>query len=897
MKVYEDSKRSPKERAVSLVSEMTLEEKITQLENHGAPIPRLGVPFYEYWNEASHGYFGPFKYKKHDVTSFPVCLAMSQSWDPEAIKKVGTAISDEIRAYHNIHGDELNAWCPTINMARDPRNGRSDENFGEDPFLTGKMAAAYIQGMQGDDPNVLKTCATPKHYALNSSENNRHNGSSNVDEATLREYYTRQFKEAIQEGHAESIMTSYNRINGVPASANEQLLTTLLREEWGFDGFVVSDCGAVADVYENKTFVDIQNDPNAERTTGHYYAKSMEEAAAMSLAAGTDLSCGEEYVSNIYKAVQDGIITEDIIDRAVTRIFTVRFRLGLFDNEKENAYGKLGWDDVCTEEKQQLCRDIANDSIVLLKNEDKLLPLSPDKMSGKTVLVIGPNSIYRELGGYSCGSNIIDTVVNVLPLAGISAALEGSGANVIFEKGWCTGKEFKKGVDGRLPGADNGTPVEYPDTDEAEEAKSFGLSMEQIGFAKNFCLKFLAPGSDYREICKAIAYPRPFEPDDPDVRADDKMLFERALNAAKKADYVIVIAGTDSSNASEENDRKTLNLPYDQNEKIEKLIEANKNTVVVVNALGAVTGSFFDKAHTVINEHFAGQEQGKALADIIFGKYNPCGKLTATWYKDENELPHINDYGIYKYDTVNGKGRTYQYFNGSVLFPFGFGLSYTDFDYSGLSITNQDSDNKDFDANDTLTISFDIKNTGALEGKEIAELYVSKIIPENMHDKKPARLLKGFAKIDVKPGETKKATITLPVSELAYWNNLRKKWFVEPGDYRIEIGKSSADIVLSDVIHVDGVWDAPLFSVYMDSSAYILAPGETANLTTTATTIDAARVTPAEAAPVYESSDSEVATVNSAGQITAYKPGAALITASVTFKGKTVKGTLAIAVK
>ena len=317
----------------------------------------------------------------------------------------------------------------------------------------------------------------------------------------------------------------------------------------------------------------------------------------------------------------------------------------------------------------------------------------------------------------------------------------------------------------------------------------------------------------------------------------------------------------------------------------------------MVNALGAVTGSFFDKAHTVINEHFAGQEQGKALADIIFGKYNPCGKLTATWYKDENELPHINDYGIYRFDTVNGTGRTYQYFRGSVLFPFGYGLSYTDFDYSGLSITNRNSASKDFDANDTLTISFDIKNTGALEGKEIAELYVSKIIPENMHDKKPARLLKGFAKVDVKPGETKKASITLPVSELAYWNNLRKKWFVEPGDYRIEIGKSSADIVLSEVIHVDGVWDAPLFSVYMDSSAYVLAPGETASLTTTATTIDAARVTPAQAAPVYESSDPSVATVNNAGVITAVGPGAALITGSVSFKGKTVKGTLAIAVK
>ncbi|SCY35635.1 exo-1,4-beta-glucosidase [Lachnospiraceae bacterium XPB1003] len=904
MKIYEDKTRSAKERASALVAEMTFEEKITQLQNHAAPIPRLNVPHYEYWNEASHGYFGPFKYDKMDVTSFPVCLAMSQSWDPDKIKEVASAISDEIRAYHNIYGYELNDWCPTINLARDPRNGRSDENFGEDPFLTGKLAIKYVQGMQGDDPNVLKTCATPKHYALNSSENNRHNGSSNVDEATLREYYTRQFRDAVLYGHAQSIMTSYNRVNGVPASANEKLLTHLLREEWGFDGFVVSDCGAVSDVYENIVFNDIMNIQSDEKTTGHYYAKNLDEAAAISLSAGTDLSCGEEYQSPLVRAVKNGLISEDVINRALTRIFTVRFRLGLFDEEGDYAYRNIGWDDVCTAEKQKLCLDIADDSIVLLKNDDALLPLSKDDLKGKKVLVIGPNAIYRELGGYSCGSNRIDTTVNVLALDGIKNALKDNDTEVLYEKGWCCGKEFREGVDGRLPGADNESPdaikrSKEADAEEAAEAKELGLSIKQLSFAKNFCLKFMAPGYDYHNITDAIRSPKKFVTEDPDVRADDDMLFERALTAAKDADIVIIIAGTDASNASEENDRTELDLPYGQNEKIEKMIEANPNTIVVINALGAVTGSFFDKAHTIINEHFAGQEQGTALADVLFGKVNPNAKLTATWYRNMDDLPPVNDYGIYRFDTVNRKGRTYQYFKGSTLFPFGYGLSYTSYDYADMKITKDGSSEKSsaFDANDTMVISADISNTGKYDGKEIVELYVSKVIPEDMHDKKPARQLKGFTKIFIKAGTSEKAVIKLPVSELAFWSNLKNKMVVEPGDYVIELAKSSSDIVLTKTVHIDGVWDAPLAAVTTEIDRTIIKTGETACVNTVAVALDTSRILNAALRPVYSVSDTSVATIDANGLVTAIAPGTALISADVTYNGKTMTGTVPVTVR
>ena len=371
MDFYKDENRTFEERAADLVSKMTLEEKITQVGNNAGAIPRLGLLRYDYWSEASHGFFGPFEVKPMDVTSFPVCLAMSQSWDREKIKQVTKTISDECRAHHNLHDVELHMWCPTINMARDPRNGRSDENFGEDPFLGGKMAASYIQGMQGGDDKYIKVVSTPKHYALNSSENNRHTGSSNVDEATLREYYARVFEYAIREGKAQSIMTSYNRINGVPASVNDQLLTTFLREEWGFDGFVVSDCGAVADCYRNPMF-------GAMSDMAHYYAKSLEEASAMSLTAGTDVSCGPEHKKALLNAVKQGLIDEGVIDRAIIRALTSRFRLGLFDGEDKVPFNRIGAESIDSQENAALSVSMANDTIVLLKNDKDLLPLAKE---------------------------------------------------------------------------------------------------------------------------------------------------------------------------------------------------------------------------------------------------------------------------------------------------------------------------------------------------------------------------------------------------------------------------------------------------------------------------------------------------------------------------------------
>lgn len=881
MEIYKNESYSFEERAADLVSKMTLEEKISQLGNHGAAIPRLDVPYYNYWSEASHGFFGPFKYRPMDVTSYPVCLAMSQSWDREKIKKVTSAIADECRAYNNLDGDELNMWCPTINLARDPRNGRSDENFGEDPYLAGKMAASYIQGLQGDDEKYIKVVSTPKHYALNSSENNRHRGSSNVDEATLREYYTKVFQYAIREGGAQSIMTSYNRVNGVPSSCNDMLLTTLLREEWGFDGFVVSDCGAVGDVYESPMFANM----GGEKLSGHYYAKNMKEASAMTLIAGTDMSCGTEHKYNLMQAIQEGMITEDILDRALVRIFTVRFRLGLFDEKSHVPYSTIGKEHICSDEMKALSVDMANDTIVLLKNDKQLLPLDKTKM--KKVLVVGPNAIYRELGGYSAGSmsKVVDTPVNVMALEGIKRELEGSGVEVAYEKGWCCGKEFKAGgVADMLPGAG-------PAGGEGDAAAA-AMDPEAAAQMQAAMADFMGPNATLEEVGIAFGSPEKYVPDDPDYRKDNDELFARALEAAKDADCVIVIAGTDATNASEEHDRDTLELPYGQSEKIEKLLEVNDNTVVVLQALGAVGGSFFEKAHTILNEHFAGQEQGTAIANVLFGKVNPNAKLTATWYKDVDELPALNDYGIRKHDTLNFKTRTYMYYKGEPLFPFGYGLSYTTFDYSNMKLSATT-----LDANDVLKVSVDVTNSGKYDGAEIVELYVGKNIPAGTDDNKPVRQLKAFEKVFLKAGETKTVELTVPVCDINFWSYLRKKLIVESGTYRVEIGRSSADIVCCEEVTISGEWDAPLGNVYAVSDKQVLELCETAKIKPVATLLDSTRLCLCEHKPVFTSSDSEVVTVDEHGVVTAVGKGAAVVTVFVEYKGDAKSAKVAFAVK
>lgn len=867
MHIYQDPSYSFAERAADLVSRMTLEEKIMQVGNNAAAIPRLGLPRYDYWSEASHGFFGPFEVKDMDVTSYPVCLAMSQSWDAAKINAVTRAVSDEIRAHHNLNDVELHMWCPTINLARDPRNGRSDENFGEDPFLAGKLAASYIRGLQGEgESDYVKVVSTPKHYALNSSENNRHHGSANVDEATLREYYAKVFEYAIREGHAQSIMTSYNRINGVPASVNDQLLTTLLREEWGFDGFVVSDCGAVADCYVNPMF------GNMSGGLGHYYAKSMAEASAMTLTAGTDISCGSEHKKALLTALRDGLINESVIDRAIIRALLTRFRLGLFDDPAKVPFSSFGTERICSPMQTALSEDMANDTLVLLKNEGNLLPLDTAKV--KKILVVGPNAIYRQLGGYSAGQSVnVDTVVNTMALAGIRQAAAVSGIEVAYEKGWCTGKEFGAGgIFDALPGFD---PEEM--IIDINPGLDSGNPLEALAAA------FMGARDESKKR---------HVPQDPDYRGDEQQLIDRAVAAAADADLVIVIAGTDESTGSEEKDRETLDLPYGQDAKIQRLIAANPRTVVVVVAMGAVTGEFIEKAPALINAHFAGQAQGAAIANVLFGKVNPNAKLSATWYRSLADLPHVNDYGLKRQDTYDKKARTYLYAGQPVLFPFGFGLSYTRYEYSNLRLQKAE-----LDANDTLRVSVDVTNAGSHDGAEIVQLYAAKILQGKQRDNKPLRQLRAWAKIWLAAGETRTVELTVPLSELTFWSNLMKKMVVEAGTYRVEVGRSSADLPCQAEFTVSGQWQAPLATVYALASHQVLTVGEQSLIKVSATLLDTAHLDPQQYPAQFASSSPAVATVDNRGIVTAIAAGVATIRCTVAYNGLQKTAEVAFAVK
>lgn len=837
------------QRAAHLVSQMTLEEKIRQVGTVPPAIPRLGIPDYHFTNEASHGLFllNFVNKNKYDVTSFPVCLSMSQSWDTEKVKSVAAVISDEARAYSNERGETLNFFSPTVNMGRDPRNGRADEAFGEDPLLAGKMAAHYIQGIQGDDEKYLKAGATAKHFALNSSENNRHTVNANADVATIREYYAKVFEYAVEEGNVQSIMTSYNRVNGVPSSANDFLLTTLLREEWGFHGFVVSDGGAVADTFINPVL-------SFNRIgAAHYYAEDELEASSITLTAGTDMSCGTEHINYLKAAIDKGLISEDILDRAAIRNLTSRFRLGLFDDPRKVPFTKIGMEHVCSEYNQKTCVDMANDCIVLLKNERQLLPI--DTNSIKSILVVGPNAKFRQLGGYSCGTTnrLIDTPVNIMTLDGIRNAVADTNIHVNYEKGWCIKGEFSAtGPEASLPGVD-----------------IVGMYRELLG----------VEATENEIMASKIASPR-YQLEDPDYQADDSILFARALRAAEKADLIIMVVGTDDGTASEENDREDLTLPYGQNEKVKAMLAANPNTVVILTTPGMVTGDCLDEAHTLVYPGFAGEAQGTAIANVLFGKVNPNAKTTTTWYKDQHDMPLLDDYGLKKQDTCDHTSRTYLYYDGEVRFPFGYGLSYTTYEYSNLKITEPYLEN-----GIGLKVSVNVKNTGSVAGKEIVEVYIKKMYDTALGNNKPIRQLKGFAKISLEPDETKTVTIDVPIKELAFWSNFYQKLVVKEGKYLIEAGGSSQHLPCTETITVAGKWKAKLHNVYTDLSRYCYNVGETGKVKVAATKEDRKHLSDDEIEVIYSIVDDHIADVSTQGIITAKNTGVTELCTTVVCEG------------
>jgi beta-glucosidase len=812
---------SYKERLADLISLMTVDEKINQLTNQSDAIPRLGVPAYNYWNEALHGVLAS------RVTSFPQAVALGSTWDPDLVHRVATAISDEARGKHVLEGKGLTYWSPTINIARDPRWGRNEESYSEDPYLLSLMGVAFVKGMQGDDVYYLKTVATPKHFIANNEEIRRHTGSSDVDMRSLFEYYLPAFHKAIVEGKAYSIMGAYNELNHVPCNANMFLLNDLLRREWDFEGYVVSDCGGIDDML-----------------FGHHFFKTGAEAAARSILAGCDLNCGDAYRRYLPEALSEGLLEVKDLDRALERVLSARFRLGEFDPPEMVPYSSIREDKIDCKEHRDLALEAAQKSIVLLKNNG-ILPLKKDKI--KSIAVIGPNAAKTQLGIYSGSPN-----VQVSPLEGIKEKAASLGINVEYIKGCNFGGGLLSPIDHqyftKVDGTDKtGMKGEYFDNIELsgkpivtridpEVDFSFGTfspapSIPEDKFSVRWTGKLIPPETIHQigvtnddgarlyldgkliiddwhdhaekaneadvELQAGKAYEIVLEFYDNTFNADAKLTwdlrqkdFSKAKEVAAKNDVVILVVGITPGISQEEHDRTEIELPLEQRNLIEAVSKVNKNIIIVlVNGGPIALAGTEDKANAIVEAWYAGEFGGKAIADVLFGDVNPGGKLPETFYASTQQLPPFSDY-----DLIN-HSRTYMYFDQPVLYPFGHGLSYTQFTYSNLTLNAEKIKN-----NEKIEIQFEIQNTGQMKGDEVAQVYVHYM---NASIKVPINQLKRFQRISLAPGESKTLTFKIPASEFSFYDIETNDFKTEPGQWEIQVGSSCKDIRLNKTITIE----------------------------------------------------------------------------------------------
>jgi beta-glucosidase len=690
--LYLDPDKPVEKRVHDLISRLSVEEKAILLDHRAPDLARLNI-LSDKWNQCLHGVVW-----NRPTTMFPIPTAMGATWDPVLVNKVAEAISDEARAIYNgwhtdpnFEGEKkgLIYRAPVINISRNPYWGRINEIYSEDPYLTGRLGVAYVKGLQGNDPKYLKLVSTLKHYAVNNVEKDRQQLSASVTERMLFEYWLPHFRDCIIEGQAQSVMASYNAINGTPNNINKYLLTDILKNQWGFEGFVVSDLGGV------KTMVN-----------GHEKGQmSFEEAVAKSLIAGCDFS-DAEFRNYIPKAVQQGLLPIERLDDAVFRVMRDRFRLGEFDPSEMVPFSKIPFSIICSPEHRQLSLLVAQKSIVLLKNNDKLLPLDKNKL--KTIAVIGPHTDIFTAGGYS------GKAINpVTPLQGI----KNRAAN----------------------------RTEILNADGAE------ISPSKLGFNRE------------EEIKKAI-------------------------EIARKSDVVILFLGTTLSVEAEGRDRTTLALPGNQEELVEAVMKVNKKTIVVEMNAGPLAVPWI-KEHVpaILEAWWCGEEGGNAIADVLFGNVNPGGKMPLTVYESDLQVPPQDEYDI-------SKGFTYMYINVKPLFPFGHGLSYTEFKYSKMTISS-----KKIKSDGQVKIEVNVKNSGTREGDEVVQLYIHDVA---CSVKRPAKELRGFERISLKPGETKTITFIVPGEKLSFYDENSHKFIVEPGVFEVMVGSSSEDIRLTGKFNV-----------------------------------------------------------------------------------------------
>lgn len=685
--VYKDAAQPLGKRVDDLISRMTLKEKVSQMIHSAPPIERLDVPEYDWWNECLHGVG-----RAGIATVFPQAIGLAAAWNAPLMHRVAVAISDEARAKHhealrkNIHDryTGLTFWSPNINIFRDPRWGRGQESYGEDPYLTARLGVAFVKGLQGDNPKYLKLVATPKHYAVHSGpEADRHHFDARVNPRDLRETYLPAFKATVQEGGAVSIMGAYNRTNGEACCASITLLQKILREEWGFDGYVVSDCGAIDDIYKH-----------------HQLVKTAEAAAAVAVKNGCELNCGNTYLA-LLGAVEQGLIDEATLDLALKRLFTARFRLGMFDLPEAVPYAQIPITVNDSPAHRALALEVARESMVLLKNANELLPL---KKTLKTIAVIGPNadSVPILLGNYNGTPSKA-----VTPLEGIRANGGAiGGAQVLYAKGCEV------------------------------------LSLSKDGFAE-------------------------------------------AVEIAKKADVAILCLGLSQRVEGEEGqregveggghstgDREQIDLPGVQEELL-KAVHATGTPVVLVLLNGSAVALNWAAEHVpaILEAWYPGEEGGAAIADVLFGDYNPGGRLPVTFPKSLAQLPPFEDYAM--------QGRTYRFSTETPLYPFGYGLSYTTFKYRGLRISR-----KKIAQGKGVRVSVEVENVGQRAGDEVVQLYVRDL---DASAPTPLLQLQGFARVHLAPGEKKRVSFALKPEQLVVYDD-RGQPLVEPGEFEVSVG-------------------------------------------------------------------------------------------------------------
>lgn len=820
---FQNTNLTTQERVESLLSEMTIQEKMQQMLYTSPAIPRLGIPEYNWWNECLHGVA-----RAGYATVFPQSISIAASWDTDLIYNVATAISDEARAKHHEFARRglrkiyqgLTFWSPNINIFRDPRWGRGHETYGEDPYLTGQMGLQFVKGLQGNDPNYLKVVATAKHFAVHSGpEPLRHEFDARISERDLRETYLPAFRTLVEDGDVYSVMGAYNRFRGEACCASP-VLSGILRNEWNFKGYIVSDCWALADIWQY-----------------HKIAKDEAEAAAMAVKTGTDLECGNTYKA-LPEALKRGLITEKDIDVCVGRLMTARMKLGMFDPDEKVPYAQIPFSVNDNPANDHLARVAAQKSIVLLKNANKTLPLSK-KLS--RIAVIGPNadeieSLWGNYNGipshpvtvlqgiknkvepqteviYAQGSELANGISKLVPIPSIYLETEDGKQGAFgeyFANNKLEGEPLFTRVDDNVNFYwESGSPDPRMPVDNFSVRWTTYLKVPQTGdyeiggwsmpFFKIFCddKEILKGGGEHHafhgstkmKLEAGKRYKLVFDYRNYHGDGDARLLWAtpqpnmlaQAVDAAKKSDAVILVLGLNQRLEGEEmpiqvdgfkgGDRTHLNLPKTQSDLMEAVKATGKPVVLVlINGSALSVNYAAENLDAILTAGYPGQQGGNAVADVLFGDYNPAGRLPVTYYKSVDQLPAFEDY--------NMEGRTYRYFRQTPIYPFGFGLSYTRFSYTDLALA------KEAKVGDKISVSVKVTNTGDRDGEEVVQLYVA---DEKASTPRPIRQLEGFRRIALKKGESKTVEFTLEPRQLSMIN-AKDRQVIEPGYFTISVG-------------------------------------------------------------------------------------------------------------